>query len=90
MVRTLPIHRSVKPSLGGLLNKIIQDCIQITLKLAAISVGDVGAANMLCVTNMCRESKDDQERYNDVEWLKSLPHRESRAGNSSNEAGIIP
>jgi hypothetical protein len=43
-VWTLAINRSVKPTLGSVLNQTMQDCIQIDLEITAFSIVAVVAA----------------------------------------------
>ena len=66
MIGTLAIHRSVKSSLGGEEKKIIQNCIQISLKLTPFCIVNVVVA-LLCVANLSMKNNDDQEKYTSVE-----------------------
>ena len=66
MIGTLAIHRSIKTSLGGVVNKIIQNCIQIALELTTFCIVNVVVA-LLCVANLSMKNNDDQEKYTSVE-----------------------
>lgn len=60
LVRALAIHGSVKPILGCVLNKTLEDRIQIALKLTAFCVVKAAVAKVwLCVANMGMKSNDE-------------------------------
>jgi hypothetical protein len=59
LVRPLAVDRSVKSSLGRVLNKIIEDCLEIALKFTAFCIIEAPIAKSLRAANLSMESSDE-------------------------------
>lgn len=62
----MAIHRSIKTSLRGVLNKTLEDSVQIALKLAALRIVKVVVAHTF-LDCFGRKNSDDEEKQDDVE-----------------------